>query len=403
MLARSCGRGEEMNPNHLNIIKRRKKYISLHLDCDIRSKAQTRNKTEIQRKIIEQMKLFQKTTLVKEIAVQIITYTTDKRSPGIDKWIKNIIDILHKTEYLENIEDRTFLPFVDDKQIKYLFVQYIYAGESSNTHIDILPFSGFISDLHKSYEIEGNRRDCSYEYDSSYSDLIANKDKYMSYLSEEAYNSMLITNLETEQRQFGNLISINSHFIRTCFPKRGKFTKYLKTIHYDWAEALLKTPIKLKLPGLPRNGSEDKKIANKYKEQIRNELSNYISKYSIMKNLQAPIILSVIYRPAKKKIEKDIDNILLEYIMPIANDILNPPASLYRITEYRDFTSTEIVSAPLSKDKNGISIGYEILRVPQFNDNENGEIFLALRLSSFEDTIIDNAQKIIDEYLEEDG
>ena len=106
-----------MNPNHLNIIKRRKKYISLHLDCDIRSKAQTNNKTEIQRNIIEQMKLFKKTTLVKDIAVQIITYTTDKRSPGIDKWIKNIIDILHKTEYLENTADKIFLPFIDDKQI----------------------------------------------------------------------------------------------------------------------------------------------------------------------------------------------------------------------------------------------------------------------------------------------
>lgn len=392
-----------MNPNHLNIVKRRKKYISLHLECDVRSKAQTSNKTEIQRNIIEQMKLFQKTTLVKDIAVQIITYTTDKRSPGIDKWVKNIIDILHKTDYLENVEDKIFLPFADDKQIKYLFVQYIYAGKSSSTHIDILPFSGFISDLHKANEVESNNKDYFYEHENNYSDLIVNKDKYMSFLSEEAYNSMLITSLETEQRQFGNLISINSHFIRTCFPKRGKFTKYLKSINHDWAEALLKTPIKLKLPGLPSNGSEDKEIAKKYKEQIRIELENYISKYSIMKNLQAPIILSIIYRPAKKKIEKDIDNILLEYIMPVANDILNPPASLYRITEYKDFSSNETLSAPLSKDKNGISIGYEILRVPQFTDNENGEIFLTFKLSSYEESILDNAQKIIDEYLEEDG
>lgn len=91
-----------MNPNHLNIIKRRKKYISLHLDCDIRSKAKTNNKAEIQQKIIEQMKLFGKKSLLKDISVQIITYTTHKRSPGIDKWIKNIIDILHKTDYLSN-------------------------------------------------------------------------------------------------------------------------------------------------------------------------------------------------------------------------------------------------------------------------------------------------------------
>lgn len=392
-----------MNPNHLNIIKRRKKYISLHLDCDIRSKAQTNNKTEIQRNIIKQMKSFEKVTLSQDIAVQIITYTTDKRSPGIDKWIKNIIDILHKTEYLENTADKIFLPFSDDKQIKYLYVQYFYAGKSSRTHIDILPFSGFISDLHKAEEIIGNKRDYSYEHESNYSDLITNKSRYLSFFSEEAYNSMLKTSLETEQRKFGNLISIRSHFIRTCFPKRNKLSKSLKSIYQDWAEMLLKTPIKLKLPGLPKNGNEDKEIVKKYKEQIRIELTNYINKYSIMKNLQGPIILSVIYRPAKKKIEKDIDNILLEYIMPVANDILNPPASLYRITEYEDFITKKTIFSPLAKDKNGISIGYEILRVPQFNDNKNGEIYLTFRLSSNEDSLIDDAQRTIDKYLKEDG
>jgi len=180
-----------MIPNHLNIIKRRKKYIRLHLDCDIRSKAQTNNKAEIQQNIIEQMKLFKKTTLSQDIAVQIITYTTDKRSPEIDKWIKNIIDILHKTEYLENSADKIFLPFNDDKQIKYLFVQYIYVGKSSSTHIDILPFSGFISDLHKAEEINDNKRNYSFEHESNYSDLIANKSRYLSFLSEEAYNSMI--------------------------------------------------------------------------------------------------------------------------------------------------------------------------------------------------------------------
>ena len=391
-----------MIPNHLNIIKRRKKYIRLHLDCDIRSKAQTNNKVEIQQNIIEQMKLFKKTTLRQDIAVQIITYTTDKRSPGIDKWTKNIIDILHKTEYLENSADKIFLPFNDDKQIKYLFVQYIYVGKSSSTHINILPFSGFISDLHKAEEINGNKRNYSFEHESNYSDLIANKSRYLSFFSEEAYNSMLKISLEKGQRQFGNLISINSHFIRTCFPKRNKFSKSLKSIYQDLAELLLKTPIKLKLSGLPKNGSDDKEIAKKYKEQIRIELTNYINKYSIMKKLQGPIILSVIYRPAKKKIEKDIDNILLEYIMPVANDILNPPASLYRIREYEDFITKKTIFSPLAKDKNGISIGYEILRVPQFNDNKNGEIYLTFRLSSYEDSIIDNAQRAIDGYLKEE-
>jgi hypothetical protein len=391
-----------MNPNHLNIIKRRKKYIRIHLECEIRSKGQTKNKTEIQKEVIEQMKLLRKSSLNSDIAVQIITYTTDKKSPGIDKWIKNIIDILHKTEYLENSEDKIFLPFNDDKQIKYLFVQYIYVGEKSRTRIVILPFSGFISDLHKAEEIETDNRDDFGEYESNYQEILKNKDKYISFLSEEAYNSMLKTSLETEQRKFGDLISINSHFIRTCFPKKSMSNKYFRSIYHNWADLLLKTPIKLKLPGLPKHGSENIEIARQYKEQLRTQLSSYIDKYSIMKNLQGPIIISVIYRPAKNKIEKDIDNILLEYIMPITNDILCPPASLYRIKEFRDPISDEIKSVPLAKDKNGISIGYEIIRVPQFDNNEEGEIYLTFKLSSYKDSIIDNAQRKIDMYLKKD-
>ena len=40
--------------------------------------------------------------------------------------------------------------------------------------------------------------------------------------------------------------------------------------------------------------------------------------------------------------------------------------------------------------------------MPQFNDNKNGEIYLTFRLSSYEDSIIDNAQRAIDGYLKEE-
>ena len=70
--------------------------------------------------------------------------------------------------------------------------------------------------------------------------------------------------------------------------------------------------------------------------------------------------------------------------------------------EYEDFITKKTIFSPLAKDKNGISIGYEILRMPQFNDNKNGEIYLTFRLSSYEDSIIDNAQRAIDGYLKEE-
>ena len=51
------------------------------------------------------MKLFQYKTIKTDIVVEIVSYTGDKKSPGVDKWAKNIIDIMHKTEYLSNPSD----------------------------------------------------------------------------------------------------------------------------------------------------------------------------------------------------------------------------------------------------------------------------------------------------------
>ena len=188
---------------------RKAKYITFSLDCDIRSKktCKQEERTKIQLEIINKMKLFQYKTIKTDIVVEIVSYTGDKKSPGVDKWAKNIIDIMHKTEYLSNPSDAQFLPFIDDKQIRYLYVTYHYVNEKSKTYIKIIPFTSFLKDLDLDNNISNNDLDNTEElYENNYS--------YNSQLSKEANEALRKMYLQNKQEAFGNLISISKDIIR---------------------------------------------------------------------------------------------------------------------------------------------------------------------------------------------
>ncbi len=394
-----------MDIRKLNPIKRRKKYLNFILNIPIRSKRKTPNKKEIQKLIIDKMKRLNKTKLTKDIAVQIIAVTGEKGTPNIAKFIKNIIDIMHKL-YVQ--DGSNFLSFNDDNQIKYLYVKYVLLDREPFVHIKIRPFSSFISDLHfidnhlSDYKKELDSFNNDYDNDDSYNEFSQNRESYLKFLSKEAFDSLLKMSLGTQQRNFGNLISINPLLIQTLYPKKDRYTKYFKDIDQNWAELLMTSSIRLKLPGIPigLNGSDTtKEQKNAYKESIKKSLYQYRENISIIKNLQSPIIVSVIYRPAKKSLKKDIDNIMLEYIIPVANEVLEPPASHYGLTEYKH--DNKLIKVPLAKDLHGMSIGYEIIYAPRFKQKHNeGELYLGFRLDRvMEDTLIDKTDELIEQFL----
>ena len=75
---------------------------------------------------------------------------------------------------------------------------------------------------------------------------------------------------------------------------------------------IVKSPIKLSIPSLPTNTTDDtSKIAN-YKKVIEESLTEYLNKYTFLKELQCPLIISIIYVPGRnsKVEEKDIDRLL---------------------------------------------------------------------------------------------
>jgi len=376
---------------------RKAKYIEFSLDCDIRSKKTCKQaeRTRIQLEIIKKMKIFQHKTIKSDIAVEIVSYTGDKKSPGVDKWAKNIIDIMHKTEYLSNPSDAQYLPFVDDKQIRYLYVTYHYIEKKSETFIKIIPFKNFLKDLDLENSISNNNLSNTEElYECNYS--------YNSCLSKEANEALRKIYLQNKQEIFGNLISISKDIIRNCsLYSNSKNISVLKNLNNSiktMMNNIVKSPIKLAIPSLPTNTTDDTSKITNYKKAIEESLTEYLNKYTFLKELQCPLIISIIYVPGRnsKVEEKDIDNILLDYIVPVVNQVMTPPITIGGIKEYEDFNGNK-KKPVLINDKNGQIIGYEILKVNK-NFSKTGYLTIGFKQSICNDSIISNCYKQLDDY-----
>ena len=110
---------------------------------------------------------------------------------------------MHKKEVLKNKKDEIYLPFKDDKFIKYLRAKYVFLKGKSQTYIKIRPFNSFISDIHfvdtelgLNYHAGKNTSDNW----SEYRELIDKKEEYLKVLSKEAYDSMIkMKNLDLQK------------------------------------------------------------------------------------------------------------------------------------------------------------------------------------------------------------
>ncbi len=394
-----------MDVKYLNIIKRKKKYISLQIGTPPRKRDKTKNKSEIQKQVIESMRAHRKKKLKMDLAVQIITYSTDRDTPSIAEWVKNIVDLMHKKEYLENANDAEFLPFEDDSKIKYLYARYFFVGDSPSIHIKIHPFSGFISDLHLLNEYRNKNAWNDYRDGKNWKnqdwlrlkELETNRQKYIELFSKEAYENMVMMAQEDQQKYLSEALAISRHLITTIYPKDDQYQKYFKNIYRDWSNMLLKAPLRLSLPGIPKDGSTKKEIAKQYKQMIQRKLEEYKKSISVLGKIINPMVVTIMYRPARGRDKKDIDNILLEYILPKVNTVFSPPASSYGLTEYS--IDSVVRKVPLAKDMKGQPIGYEILKLPFDIDSPDGELFFGFNFDYNDDTLMNQTEKFLDEYL----
>ena len=353
-------------------MKRKKKYIDFFLDSESKSKRTTKNKSELQKIIIEQLKSRNQKGLKGKIAIEITAYSNQKNPPQIEKFVKNLVDIMHKKDLLLNEEEQCYLPFTDDNQIKYLRAKYVFLKREPRIHVKIRLFSSLISDINFVHD-ELNSKYCkepsTRNYWEEYEELIRNKEKYLKSLSKEAYDRMVMLITLDVQKEICDAISIDPHLIGLVYPKRSKYMKKLgiEQTFREWASMLLKVPIRIHLPGIPLKEGEDENYKRKYKADITKLMQKYLDDHPIFKEIQSPILISTFYVPPKrgKNFRKDLDNIMLEYIMPAMNEIFYPPISLFNIG-MEDTLSHEnqILSFNIPKSLNGSAIGYEIIELP---------------------------------------
>ena len=94
--------------------------------------------------------------------------------------------------------------------------------------------------------------------------------------------------------------------------------------------------------------------------------------------------------------EKDIDNILLDYIVPVINQIMHPPITIGGIKEYEDFDG--IKKKPvLINDKSGQIVGYEILKLKK-NFSKTGYLTIGFKQSIINESIISNCYEQLGDY-----
>lgn len=289
------------NVKILNLKKRKKKYINLHLDIESK-KVMRRNKAEIQSEIIRQMKKYKFGKLNTKIAVEIVVYTSHKNPPSIARFTKNILDIMHKKEFLLNKKNDVFLPFEEDRDIKYLSAKYKFLPGESSVIIKIRPFSSFISDLHfidnEIKDDDNNNEDSFLSIKERHSRLLNDKDKMIKMFSKDAYDSMLDMSIVDMQKSITSSMSINTNIIRLIYPKNNKYTKQVNAIYKKWANRIIKFPIRIQLPEIPTDNDTSKL----YKAKIKEQLNKCLEERSIFKPLKSPTVVSVFYSPPQKRI-----------------------------------------------------------------------------------------------------
>jgi|GEM_PF-1753416 Holliday junction resolvase RusA-like endonuclease len=397
----------KFNIKLLNILKRRKRYLSFFLDIEPTAKKTKQNKGQLQKVFIDEMKTWGNRTINGKLALEITAYTNKRTPPRVENFAKNIIDIMHKKEILINPEEAIYLPFIEDKFIKYLKVKYNFIDGTSSIHINIKPFSSFISDIHfvakelnSMYKMQHKDVDCVDEY----LNLIKNKERIINRISQEAYESLLKMTTLDAQKEICDRMSITHEMINQIYPHKLRYFHKFADIYRNWSSILLDTPIRIHLPGIPlKNGAEDD-YKGEYRDNIKQQMRQFLAKHPIFNQIQSPIVITTFYMPPKKKKRnyKDIDNIMLEYIMPAMNEVFNPPISMFNMSMEEKRKKGYHKPIPIPESLNGSAIGYEVLELPyNFSQSETGFLRVGFKIENIDRSIMSYIDSEIDKYIKE--
>jgi len=332
-----------------------------------------------------------------DLIIEIDYFLTLANPPALQTLSKNYLDLLHKQ--MTRIDSQKSLLFNDDSQVKILISNYhLDEYDIKEPHIEITAYSlgYFIKDIELADRILNNKFTNSdhfkdsrfddnfrqdYNHDSrdyiiDLKNLEEKKEFYIRtfgeqyYILQKHFYTRQIQEQFLKQNNLGTreLISI----FQPYFPNNKKYIKE-KTFQSIWNST--RNLIFFSLSFLDFGNAPIKKgEKNIFKNNLKEELQRFKEKYKVLFPLLQPISVIIFFVPPKRNIV-DLDNLAL-YIVPIVNEILEPPSITQFIydNKYLNELLKKEVKITQQFPPNSIA-SYQLIHLPrQENDPENGAI-----------------------------
>lgn len=401
----------------------RRWYRRLYLDFSIEPQSKNAmsqaDKIKLQREIISQMESSQiirsgRRAFKGPIAVSFSLSSTSKTPPHIHTAMKNLLDLFGKPLPASGIK-RKGLAYYDDKQIKYLSVNYNVAQGEPKIRTTIAPLGHFLEDISFVVRILNEEWDLEIENQSDYNkflqeigeedddylddeiedahehfrDVRDKKGAWATFEDERDYKMFLRDAQANVQKYYLRYYRLRLEEIYHLYRAAGLAKSYLSYSSSSFEEAkrqhsvtmckiFEKFPLRINLPGIPKKAGETKV----FKEQVRKMMVEFAKKRPALVPILIPIGLEVIFKPPKASegFSKDLDNIM-RLVLPIFHEIFEPPVTPSANLDEGDINSPlleEIVKGIPKSVRRSVA-RYDIIEVPrQEYDGDDGYISLGI-------------------------
>jgi hypothetical protein len=401
-----------------------RKIFLTYSDNFFSKKISTKKRLAKQKKFIEetfaQLKNFKRKNFKKEIACKLTFNCCGQNPPQAYNLTKNYLDLLSKKWVKENFNcfsraDLDRLPYLDDSQISYLFIEIQPWTISGNFNIEIMNFSDFLTDIAFAYEIKWgkyqkgisngfeDKNNCLYEGSChEYKSLLKNKEKIISEKGKKYFDNWLRFNKKECQNYLlrkNRIIDVNYMYGLLGYKKRhtsqyqkcnqsykngdklNNLSKMLAEMNntldrlFEHASGHFtnRIPCHPLIIKIPKTGDLES-----VKAALRGKLQQFKREHELFSKLDIPVGLQIIYKPYLET-KKDLDN-LASIILPIFQDEFKPIYSEMIDTEKEIFDGN--IADMIQDSKDAIPKTYhhsvpfyEIIRLPAASIEEAFLVF----------------------------
>lgn len=294
----------------------------------------------IQNIIYQKLRSENRRSFTGDVAVTMTIYVNQKNAPQIQSIPKFYIDTLFDTRN-EGLLMGKKLILKDDRQIKYLFVDYRRSNEGiSKVNINIFPFRTLINQVDlveecrlKSYDSDEWDEDDVYredEYLYELLDHIRDKDRFISKCGEERYKFEYFQLLRNHQENYYHNLRIKNaslcRRLRKYYIPQEKYTgpssDDINSILELTEGIIFDHHMQVDFGSMPvRKGQGDK-----FKALIKQGIDNFVKANRFLMPTLVPISATIIFQPPATN-DKDLDNLARVILPPLFNKF-GPPTSV---------------------------------------------------------------------------